>query len=67
VTHFSYRGDNINGFELVNRTPDPGRLLEGYFHSAATLNYARALIKDGFADVRAAKHWYVESMNSRYY
>lgn len=31
--------------------------MKGYFHSAATLNYARALIKDGFADVRSAENW----------
>ena len=67
-TYFSYRGDNINGFELKDRKPDPKRLLQGYFHSASTLNYARALIKDGFADVRAAKHWnlgFVKSSENR--
>jgi len=67
-THFSFRGDNINGFELKDRKPDPTRLLQGYFHSASTLNYARALIKDGFADVRAAKHWnlgFVKSSENR--
>ena len=67
-THFSFRGDNVNTFELAGRKPDPDRLLQGYFHSAATLNYARALIKDGFADVRAAKHWnlgFVKSSENR--
>ena len=66
--YFSFRGDNINGFELKDRKPDPERLLQGYFHSASTLNYARALIKDGFADVRAAKHWnlgFVKSSENR--
>ena len=68
VTYNSFRGDNVNGFDLANRTPDPNRLLQGYFHSASTLNYARALIKDGFADVRAAKHWnlgFVKSSENR--
>jgi 3-deoxy-7-phosphoheptulonate synthase len=66
--YFSFRGDNINGFELKDRKPDPKRLLRGYFHAASTLNYARALIKDGFADVRAAKHWnlgFVKSSENR--
>ena len=68
VIYNSFRGDNVNGFDLVSRKPDPARLLQGYFHSAATLNYARALIKDGFADVRAAKHWnlgFVKSSENR--
>ena len=68
VTYNSFRGDNVNGYELAHRKPDPNRLLQGYFHSAATLNYARALIKDGFADVRAAKHWnlgFVKSSENR--
>jgi len=57
VTYTSFRGDNVNSFDLSGREPDPERLLQGYFHSAATLNYARALIKDGFADVRSAEDW----------
>jgi 3-deoxy-7-phosphoheptulonate synthase len=38
----SFKGDNINGFEPTERKWDPERLLQGYFHSAATLNYLRA-------------------------
>jgi|EP00927_Polykrikos_kofoidii_P076504 3-deoxy-7-phosphoheptulonate synthase len=38
----SYKGDNINGFEITDRKWDPERLLQGYFHSAATLNYLRS-------------------------
>merc|ERR1719335_809323 len=37
----SFKGDNINGFDPVDRKWDPERLLQGYFHSAATLNYLR--------------------------
>jgi len=39
----SFKGDNINGFEAnaKDRKWDPERLLQGYFHSAATLNYLR--------------------------
>merc|ERR1712190_267328 len=38
----SFKGDNINGFDLKERKWDPDRLLQGYFHSAATLNLMRA-------------------------
>jgi 3-deoxy-7-phosphoheptulonate synthase len=54
---FAFRGDNVNSFDTTARTPDPERLVEGYFHSAATLNYARALLNTGFADLHAASHW----------
>lgn len=35
----SFRGDNVNGYAIDDRTPDPERLLGAYFHSAATINY----------------------------
>jgi len=38
----SFKGDNINGFEVKDRKWDPERLLLGYWHSAATLNHLRA-------------------------
>merc|ERR1712187_694739 len=38
----SFKGDNINGFDLKDRKWNPERLLQGYFHSAATLNFLRA-------------------------
>lgn len=38
----SFKGDNINGFAPEDRKWDPERLLQGYFHSAATLNYLRS-------------------------
>jgi hypothetical protein len=53
----AFRGDNVNSFDTSNRTPDPGRLVTGYFHSAATLNYARAVLASGLADLKAASHW----------
>lgn len=43
----AFRGDNVNSFDLSARTPDPSRLVSGYFHSAATLNYARSLLSAG--------------------
>jgi len=40
----SFKGDNINGFAPEDRKWDPERLLQGYFHSTATLNYLRSYI-----------------------
>ena len=34
----AFRGHNVNGIALDQRTPDPERLLHGYLYSAATLN-----------------------------
>jgi len=42
----SFKGDNINGFEAKERAWDPSRLLEGYWHSAATLNFLRSVRAD---------------------
>ncbi|KAJ1954521.1 hypothetical protein IWQ62_005738 [Dispira parvispora] len=53
----SFRGDNVNGFHPSDRTPDPQRLLSAYFHSAATMNYVRALLNAGFADLHQPKAW----------
>jgi 3-deoxy-7-phosphoheptulonate synthase len=38
----SFKGDNINGYAATDRAWDPNRLLEGYWHSCATLNYLRS-------------------------
>ena len=43
----SFKGDNINGYEPKERKWDSARLLEGYFHSSATLNYLRGLTTAG--------------------
>ena len=40
---YSFKGDNINGYEIKDRKWDPKRLLDGYWHSAATLNFVRSL------------------------
>ena len=55
----SFRGDNINGFEPEPelRKPDPGRLVSAYFHSAATLNYIRASLSSGLADLHSPLDW----------
>lgn len=54
-----YRGDLINSFECLPeaRLPNPGRLLESYHCASSTLNYIRALIGGGFADLRHPEHW----------
>ena len=59
VEMYSYRGDHVNRIEsnFAAREPDPGRLVQAYFHSAATLNYARALLDGGFADIHNHHDW----------
>ncbi len=54
-----YRGDLVNGYEASEaaRRPDPMRMLEGYHHAAASLNYIRALIEGGFADLHHPERW----------
>ncbi|HET6329888.1 MAG TPA: 3-deoxy-7-phosphoheptulonate synthase class II [Holophagaceae bacterium] len=55
----SYRGDLINGLDATEaaRRPDPQRMLQAYFHAAATLNHLRALIEGGFADLHHPERW----------
>lgn len=49
----SYFGDLVNAapFETAARRPDPSRLLDGYAHAAATLNFVRSLGTRGFSDL----------------
>jgi 3-deoxy-7-phosphoheptulonate synthase len=55
----SYRGDMINraGFTPEERTPDPSLLLRAYERSALTVNFIRALIEGGFADLHHPEYW----------
>lgn len=55
----SYYGDLINGaeFDAAARMPDPDRLLLSYYHSAMTLNFIRALVEGGFADLHHPEYW----------
>jgi 3-deoxy-7-phosphoheptulonate synthase len=55
----AYRGDIINspGFTLAERRPDPQRLLRAYERSALTLNFIRALVDGGFADLHHPEYW----------
>ena len=59
VTLPSYRGDNINSieFDAKGRIPDPGRLLQAYGQSAATLNLLRAFATGGYADLHNVHRW----------
>lgn len=59
VTLPSYRGDLINGtgFTEAERVPNPELLLRAYERSAATLNFIRALVKGGFADLHHPEYW----------
>jgi 3-deoxy-7-phosphoheptulonate synthase len=58
----SYRGDMINraAFTPDARTPDPQRLLRAYERSALTLNFIRALVKGGFADLHHPEYFDLE-------
>jgi 3-deoxy-7-phosphoheptulonate synthase len=55
----TYRGDLVNGaeFSAEARTPDPQRLLRGYERAALTLNFIRALVKGGFADLHHPEYF----------
>jgi len=54
-----YRGDLVNGaeFSAEARTPDPQRLLRGYERAGLTLNFIRALVKGGFADLHHPEYF----------
>ena len=55
----SYRGDMINeaGFSLAERTPNPELLLRAYERSGLTINFIRALIEGGFANLHHPEYW----------
>jgi 3-deoxy-7-phosphoheptulonate synthase len=59
VTLPCYRGDLVNrpGFTAADREPDPQLLLRGYERAALTLNFVRALIDGGFADLHHPEYW----------
>jgi 3-deoxy-7-phosphoheptulonate synthase len=59
VTLPSYRGDLVNSVEFTaeSREPDPRRLLHGHAHSAMTMNFVRALVDGGFADLHHPEYW----------
>ena len=55
----TYKGDMINGIEFSEaaRTPSPDRLLQAHSRSAMTLNFVRALVDGGFADLHHPEYW----------
>ena len=55
----SYRGDLVNRPEFTPeaRAPDPELLLRGYERAALTLNFVRALVGGGFADLHHPEYW----------
>jgi len=59
VTLPSYRGDLVNSVEFTPqaRTPDPRRLLQAHASSALTMNFVRALVDGGFADLHHPEYW----------
>jgi 3-deoxy-7-phosphoheptulonate synthase len=59
VTLPSYFGDLINkpGFSPEERRPNPDLLVAGYQHAALTLNFIRALVEGGFADLHHPEYW----------
>jgi len=55
----SYRGDLVNRPEFTAdaRAADPDLLLRGYERAALTLNFVRALVDGGFADLHHPEYW----------
>jgi 3-deoxy-7-phosphoheptulonate synthase len=55
----SFRGDLINGqeFTAAARRSDPQRMIQAHAHSALTMNFVRALIDGGFADLHHPEYW----------
>ncbi len=59
ITLPSYRGDLVNlpEFSEQARIPNPELLLKGYGCAAMTLNFIRALLDGGFADLHHPQQW----------
>jgi 3-deoxy-7-phosphoheptulonate synthase len=59
VTLPSYRGDLVNSIEFnaQARRPDPHRLVQAHSSSALTMNFVRALVDGGFADLHHPEYW----------
>lgn len=55
----SYRGDIVNGpaFTAEARRADPRRMVKAHARSAMTMNFVRALIDGGFADLHHPEYW----------
>jgi 3-deoxy-7-phosphoheptulonate synthase len=55
----TYKGDNINSYEpnKESRTPNPQRLIQGYYKSAAILNLIRAFTQGGYLEIDNFSNW----------
>lgn len=55
----SFRGHIIHSDEPTPeaRTPDPDRIIQGYYQAVSTLNLLRAFTKGGFADLTRVHTW----------
>ena len=55
----SYRGDLVNQpeFTAAARIPDPRRMIKAHARSAMTMNFVRALVDGGFADLHHPEYW----------
>ena len=62
----TFRGHMVHGDAPTPeaRAFDPARMLQGYNHSAATLNLLRAFTKGGFADLTRVHSWNQEFVAS---
>jgi 3-deoxy-7-phosphoheptulonate synthase len=62
----SFFGHMVNDDQpsLEARTSDPGRMVQAYHQSAATLNLLRAFTKGGFADLTQVQMWNQEFVAS---
>ena len=65
----SYRGDIVNSidFNEESRVPNPNRLVDSYFYSAASLNYLRSLALGGYGNLQKVNKWneeFAHSLNS---
>lgn len=70
VTLPAYRGDNVNSIEFTAeaRRSNPNKLIESYFHAAASLNYLRSLALGGYGNLEKINKWneeFVHSLNSK--
>jgi 3-deoxy-7-phosphoheptulonate synthase len=59
ITLPSFRGDLINSpaFTPADRRANPERMIQAHAHSALTMNFVRALIDGGFADLHHPEYW----------
>lgn len=59
VTLPSYRGDLVNSVQFTeeSRIPNPQRLIQGHAMSSMTMNFVRALVDGGFADLHHPEYW----------